>query len=424
MNTAEQLDPVIDRLGHVLDRGNLPPPYARCGARLLSLLTRPVQVVVTGFAGSGKTKLIEMMSAHPDVGHDQSAPVFELSYGDTEQVLIERADGSVSMVHGLLKQCEIPRDALRVRQELPDPNLVQQDYIEIGLGSTEPERQSALEAVIARADLVIWCSQDFAQEEQRLWSTVPDHIKDHSVLALTKADQLLMRDVLNDNIARLEPIVNDEFLGLFPVATIQGVTAQAGAEQVNDPLWAASGGKSLMQLVSRHIRHGRTADIDQARVFLDRLALKMPQDAEQHSEIPKAMPKPVSATETYTAKAFQSEASPYEEARDETTIGLLSEAVDVLQRHAGQMFDALDESEDVDSKAIIDCCSDAIRSVSNLLGSGPDDAATDALQGDLQDGEEMLMLFQLERGEDAAVDAVALVLQLRKELAGRMATRS
>lgn len=59
MNTAEQLNPVIDRLGRALDRGNLPPPYARCGARLLSLLTRPVQVVVTGFAGSGKPSCLK-----------------------------------------------------------------------------------------------------------------------------------------------------------------------------------------------------------------------------------------------------------------------------------------------------------------------------------------------------------------------------
>lgn len=416
MNTAEQLDPVIDRLGRVLDRGNLPPPYARCGARLLSLLTRPVQVVVTGFAGSGKTKLLEMMSAHPGVGPAQSVPVFELSYGDTEQVLIERADGSVSLARGMLKQREIPRDALRVRQELPDPNLIQQDYIEIGLGSTEAERKSALEAVTTRADLVIWCSQDFIQEEHRLWSTVPDHIKDHSVLALTKADQLLMRDVLNDNIARLEPIVSDEFLGLFPVATIQGVTAQTGAEHVNDPLWAASGGKSLMQLVSRHIRHGRTADIDQARVFLDRLALKMPQDAEQPPETLKAKPQPVAANEADVAESSQIGTDYEEDAGHETPIGLLSEAVDVLQCHAGKMLDALDEGGEVDSKKIIDCCSDAVRSVSALLGSGPSDAATDALKGDLQDGEEMLMLFQLERGEDAAVDAVALVLQLRKEM--------
>lgn len=245
---------------------------------------------------------------------------------------------------------------------------------------------------------------------------MPDHIKDHSVLVLTKADQLLMRDVLSDNIARLEPIVSNEFLGLFPVATIQGVTAQTGAEHVDDPLWAASGGKTLMQVVSRHIRHGRTADIDQARVFLDRLALKIPQNTEQLPETLKAKPQPVAANEADVAESSQIETAYDENADHEAPIGLLSEAVDVLQRHAGQMLDALDEGGEVDSEKIIDSCSDAVRSVSALLGSGPGDAATDALKGDLQDGEEMLMLFQLERGEDAAVDAVALVLQLRKEM--------
>ena len=40
-------------------------------------------------------------------------------------------------------------------------------------------------------------------------------------------------------------------------------------------------------------------------------------------------------------------------------------------------------------------------------------AALDAAQ----DGEELLILFQLERGEDAAVDAVTLLLQLKREIA-------
>ncbi|MCR9113967.1 MAG: CobW-like GTP-binding protein, partial [Rhodobacteraceae bacterium] len=175
MTITAKFDPVIDTLGQVLDQGNLPPPFDRCGARLLTLLTRPVQVVVTGFAGSGKTKLIEMMAARPDIGHLKSVPVFELSFGDTEQALIERADGSVSTVAGLLKNGDIPDDAVRARQELPDPRLVQQDFIEIGLYGTDIERRRALEVVTSRADLIVWCTQDFAEDEQQLWSTVPEH---------------------------------------------------------------------------------------------------------------------------------------------------------------------------------------------------------------------------------------------------------
>ena len=415
MNTAERLDPVINRLGDVLSEGNLPPPYDRCGARLLSLLTRPVQVVVTGFEGSGKSKLIEMMAARPDVAQAGSAPVFELSYGETEQALIERADGSVSTVMGLLANCEIPQDALRLRQELPDPRLIPQDFVEIGLGGTEVERNSALQAAIARADLMIWCSQDFGPEEQQLWASVPDHVKDHSVLALTMADQQLMRGVLNDSITRLEPVVADEFLGLFPVATIQGLTAQTGADVTNDTLWASSGGKTLMELVSRQIRQGRTADIDQARVFLDRLALKMPKKAGGH-DAPEVAPRAAVTVESQVVDTADTTAS-----RDDATVALLSEAVELLQRHATRMLNALDETDEPDTDMILNGCSDAMNSVNALLGSAVrGDPVTDTVKGDVQDGEEMLMLFQLERGEDAALDAVTLVLQLRKELADKM----
>lgn len=412
MTITAKFDPVIDTLGQVLDQGNLPPPFDRCGARLLTLLTRPVQVVVTGFAGSGKTKLIEMMAARPDIGHLKSVPVFELSFGDTEQALIERADGSVSTVAGLLKDGDIPDDAVRARQELPDPRLVQQDFIEIGLYGTDIERRRALEVVTSRADLIVWCTQDFAEDEQQLWSTVPEHIKDHSVLVLTMADQQLMRGVLTDNIARLGSIVADEFLGLFPVATIQGITAQTSAEVPNDALWASSGGKSLMQLVSRQVRHGRSADIDQARIFLNRLSLKVPQEA-LGSDTPNAAAQITASNKRPAADQNSS--------GDQTTAALVSETVDVLQQHAARLLDALDQAEKPDTDMILEGCSDAINSVNALFASAVrGDPVADTLRADVQEGEEMLMLFQLERGEDAALDAVTLVLQLRKELSDKV----
>src|SRR6056297_3299975 len=213
MKSAEQVNPVIDRLERMLGQDNLPPPYDRCGARLLGLLTRPVQVVVAGLEGKGKSRLIEMMVARTETRQAQNVPVSELAHGESEQALIERADGSVSSVAGLLKDCDIPEDAVRVRQELPDPRLIQQDFVEISVCGTDDEKRAALDDAIARADLMIWCSQDFAEEEQQLWSLVPDHIKDHSILALTMADQQLMRGVLQSNIARLEPSLPTNFSG-------------------------------------------------------------------------------------------------------------------------------------------------------------------------------------------------------------------
>ncbi|MEO1138469.1 MAG: hypothetical protein AAFW87_03335 [Pseudomonadota bacterium] len=421
MNAAEQINPVIDRLGRVLDSGNLPPPYDRCGARLLALLTRPVQVVVTGFEDSGKSTLIEMMAVQPGLGQPKAIPVFELAYGETEQALIERADGSVSSIAGLLKDCICPDDAVRARQELPNTRLIQQDFVEIGLHGDLTQKRTTLDAAIARADLMIWCSQEFSEEEQQLWSMVPDHIKDHSVLALTMADQQLMRGVLNNHISRLEPIVANEFLGLFPVATIQGITAQTRAETVNQELWSSSGGKSLMELISRQIRQGRTADIDQARIFMDRLATKMPQTSPK-SEAADVV-APVASQPSPPAKSTAIDETNIDTANDDKAVAALSQAVDLLQHHAARMLDEVEAADGLDTEMILNGCSEAINSVSSLLGTTePGDPTTEALQNDVQEGEEMLMLFQLERGADAALDAVTLVLQLRKELVDKLAT--
>ena len=67
---------------------------------------------------------------------------------------------------------------------------------------------------------------------------------------------------------------------------------------------------------------------------------------------------------------------------------------------------------------ILSTCMDTVKDLSQTLLASQDrspevQAALDAAQ----DGEELLILFQLERGEDAAVDAVTLLLQLKREIA-------
>lgn len=422
MNIAQKIDPVIDHLGRVLNEGHLPHPYDRWGARLLNHLTRPVQIVVTGFAGTGKTALIEMMSRRVVLDHDARASVIELAYGDTEQVIIERADGSVTSIVGTLKTCSCPSDAHRIRQELPDENLLANDFIEMGLRGDMAEKRAGLEAVIERADLVLWCSQEFGEDEQELWSAVPDNIKDHSLLILTKADQQLMRGVIEETIVRLDPIVAEEFLGLYPVATIQGITAQTGSDTVNESLWASSGGKQLMDVLARQVRQGRNADYDQARVFMERLAMRMPVTIVPSTGIFSETPGETEPDATPIEASMPNTGGALDLETDTEALTKLSEAIDLLQAQSLRMLDEMDDMDEVDPDRILSDCTDAIRSVSNILQSPPQGGPLQgAVQDDIQDGEEMLMLFQLERGEDAALDAVTLMLQIRKELSQKLA---
>jgi len=221
-----------------------------------------------------------------------------------------------------------------------------------------------------------------------------------------------MRGVLPETIARLSPIVADEFLGLYPVATIQGITAQTSGETINQSLWASCGGRPLVDLVQKQVKQGRSADIDRARVFMDRLALRANQFVQADD---LSSPTALAPIEPQQAKTPDLGA-------DAQTLELLSEAVDLLQQQAGIMLDTVDSSDDLDPDAILEGCTEAFASLAELLEiPSADDPAACAMREDVQEGEEMLMLFQLERGEDAALDAVTLLLQMRKELIDKVA---
>lgn len=416
MSAVELRDPVIDQLEHVLDRGDLPPPYDRWGARLLAHLTKPVQVVITGLAGSGKSALLEMLTARSVLGRNISLPVVEMVYGPAERALIERADGSVSSIMGYLRDIECPADAVRARQELPDPAMMRQDFIEIGLHGSAEQKRATLQSAVTRADVMIWCSQTFDQEEQDLWDMVPDLLKDHSVLALTMADQQMMRGVLTDHIARLEPIVAEGFLGLFPVATLHGISARSNFDQINDALWASSGGQPLMELITRQVQQGRKADVDQARIFMERLATRAALRAQRavpelqnHAAPDEQVPAAPSNTGDLT-QGLPSE-------MDTAAADAFAQAAEVIQSHAQTMFDQIEAEGEIDPDQILAECTDAMTAITGLLdAANPGDVVVDAVRDDVQESEEMLMLFQLEQGEEAALDAVTLMLQIRKEL--------
>lgn len=432
MSQAKEITPLIDQLETILGSGDLSAPYDRWGARLLAHLTRPVQVVVTGLAGTGKSALIEMLSGRPVLGHRPGAPMTELIHGESARVIFERADGALRRVDGHLRDHVVPDGVCRICQELPEPALLQQSFIEISVAGPPERKATLLEQVATRADIVIWCTQEFGAEEHALWSAMPDAIKDHSLMALTMADRQMMRGSLQATIDRLHPIVAEEFLGLYPVATIQGITAfQAGPEPDN-ALWSSSGGRHLMESLGRQIAQGRAVDNDRAQIFLDRI------DA-RRNKAPQALMAPSSPTTdrmatgqaddtpppehvAETAPALMAEATVATEQTSET-MAVISRALALLQDSAGRMLDTLDPDTELDCDAIMGGCSQAMASLSDLLGRvSSDDEATHALREDVEEGEEMLMLFQLERGEEAALDAATLLLQIRKDLIEKAAS--
>lgn len=404
MSIAKTALPIADRLEYALGAGKLPPHMLDWGQQLLSHLRKPVQVVIMGMPGSGKSTLVNMLAGKSVIPRKKSIPVIEIAGGGQPRVVFEIEDGSMQRREGLLGDAEIPAGTIRARQELPDPDLKRQNFVEVDLTGNFGYQTSIVNWVVQWADIVLWCTSDFSETEQELWASVPDEIKDRSFLVLTMADQQLMRGILMERIDALQDLVAEEFLGLYPIATIQAIAARAADGGTDPLLWKSSGGQELVDSVLRQVEIGRAADMDRAHMLLSRFA-------------PETAPVPVSVsgnTRDNTLVATQDV--------DAHTADLLQDAMALLRSRANEMLGSLDGDNGSDPAQILTKCVDAANALSDVLtAANPNDPSARAAQDDAEESAEMMLLFQLEKGEDAAADAVTVLLQLKKEMEQRVA---
>ncbi|NIZ61527.1 hypothetical protein DL239_11110 [Sedimentitalea sp. CY04] len=387
--------PLCGQLEQALNQESLPQEYFDWGNQLLRRLDKPVQVMVIGHPGSGKSAVIDMMLGQSVISRHADAPIIEVSYGPEDCVEIETRDGGTSRHPGTLADVPTSPDTVRVRQELPDTRLQNHSFVEVSLNGSDEQNHTTLQRAVRHADVILWCSETFGPTEQNLWATVPDEKKDHSFLVLTMADRQLMRGTLTGLLTDLDDFAAEEFLGVYPLATVQAITAQTAGQTVNAELWQSSGGKQLASDVLRQVELGRASDVDQAEMLVRQFAPKTEDQQEQQADTAaKTEPKP----------------------KNTPTDDLMHTALNLLQGRAKQMLAETDTAGNADE--ILSSCMDTVKDLTQtLLASQNRSPEVQAALDAAQDGEELLILFQLERGEDAAVDAVTLLLQLKREIA-------
>lgn len=387
--------PLFGQLEQALNQDGLPQEYFDWGNQLLRRLDKPVQVVVIGQPGSGKSSVIDMMLGQSVISRHAGHPIVEVCYGPETCVELEAADGRISRHAGTLPHIAPAPNTVRMQQQLPDPALLNHNFVEITLNASPEQNHNIVQRAARHADIILWCSQGFTPEEQQLWAAVPDEKKDHSFLVLTMADRQIMRGTLTGLLETLNDFAAEQFLGLYPLAAVQAITAQTAGQSVNSELWKSSGGRQLAGDVLKQIDLGRASDVDQAEMLIRQFA---PQIAEQQWQ-----QTPPAPADTPVPNHSPSDT-------------LLHTALDLLQGRANQMLAKTDGGATADD--ILADCMDTVKDLSKTLMASQDhsrriQSALDAAQ----DGEELLILFQLERGEDAAVDAVTLLLQLKREIA-------
>ncbi|SEL90324.1 hypothetical protein SAMN05443999_109116 [Roseovarius azorensis] len=409
------LQDMTERLQLALNDDRLPHEFLKVGKQLLAHLTEPTQIAVLGLPGSGKTSLLNIILRETVMPDLQNVPIIELVHGKTARVTYEALTATATRRDGVATQADIPPRTFRVIQELPLPQLEDKSLIEINMPEDFGQRSDLLEWAAKKAHIAIWCSENFDDRECSIWSSVPDRLKDHSFLALTKADRLQMKGVLAEQVSRFQEHFADEFLCLFPVATKQASAACASGTVTSVGLWKASGGKALADGIDREIATARLADRDHADVLLTRIGFATrPQTAHPETR-DTAKPQTVSAPErSQAAPAAQPPAPAASQmGRDEA----IEMALSLLQNCANEMLADGTDQHTLPPERILDQCVQAAQALATLLmDTQPDDPEISALREDALESEQVIMLLQLERSQTAASDAITVLLQLKKEM--------
>ena len=408
MTTALATDAVLHQLESALGAEQFPADAKQRGALLLSRLKAPVQVVLLGREDSGKSRLANMLLGDAVMPNIPEVPALEIAAGPVPRTVYLMEDGSSQQQDAAQVGQPVPPGTAIVRVEHPAPLLNRLSLTEVNLTGGPANQQAAADWAMQRADIVLWCTQSFDATEQALWNAAPDALKDHSFLVLTKADQLLMKGALPDRIARLQDVVAEEFYSLFPVATLQAITARGSDAPPDNDLWDASGGKALMDTILRLVDNGRTADTDNARMFLNRYATVLPQVT---SAAASSNPgKPAAAAPPESGQKPGKEIGP-------DTKQVLSKALAFLQTRANTLANALDQQGPDKQGFVLDHCLETANTLTDMMANiDLSDPVVMDIQDDVMECTDMILLFHLEKTDDAAADAVTLLLQLKKEM--------
>ena len=270
----------------------------------------------------------------------------------------------------------------------------------------ETER-NALNWAIPRTDMAIWCTQEFDRLENALWVQVPDVLKDHSNLVVTKADELGVNGTLATTLQRLNPVVDEEFQKLYAVATSHYLADINADGTASADVRKMTGAGAILDAVMGDVQRGRQADLDGAEVFLARYGIE---DA----------PKTVAAIEAARPEAKVEQTpitpQPIASSNDEDT-GLDEKIVApalAIVHGRGREISELAKREDDISEDVLAGCVETIDQLVELLAEN--EISGTSLAEEIEEAYEMVVLMQLETGESSAADAATVVLQLSREL--------
>ncbi|MGZ2257335.1 hypothetical protein [Roseobacter sp. A03A-229] len=362
-------DTVITRLDHALAHGDLSGSARSQAQDLRDRLCGGVQVVLLGPKGAGKSQLCGVM-----LGASLDAQDTGGSYGVRYVSSSGPATPNTDQLQTIV---------------LSSPLLDTTTLVDVSTPTKADEMAVRLDWALGRADIVVWCTEVFGAEEAAVWAGVPDHLKDHSFLVLTKADILAAQGTMAARIAELQSIAAEEFHSFFPTSTHHIHQAMSQGDSVDDAALAASGVKALRDTLLGLAASGRQADLDRALLFLER------HDAQPQEPLAKTL-------------------------SDGPSVQTYQRALDLLCARIPELSSS-DPNIEV-SDHVLTTCGALVEDLAEFAGDQAHrNDAFEVWRNDLYEASDKVVLMGLENDMRSAADAATVILQLKRDLEERIA---
>ena len=385
----------IAHLRATLEAGDLPTKVFERGTAIYQRLIHPVRLTFMGLPGAGKSSAINVFLGESSLPIGTKLPTAEIVWGAEPAARAIRADGSKDRISWPPEAGFNWSDVVYLKIALPNPALKKISLLEVVSDGTAQDLSSSMNWAIPRTDLAIWCTQSFEKIESALWVQVPDAMKDHAFLAITKADEVSLAGALPDTIKRLGPIAAEEFQKLLAVAS-KPYLAALEAGNTDPSVRSSTGAAGFIDTIMSHVDSGRRADMDGAEIFLAKHGI---------AEIP--------SIEDLQGVAENSQEQTAEVLADEqpsVETGTLNSAYEILRQKGEDLIN----SGETSSEVVLESCSEAIDSVLDLLSAS--NAPSTDLTEEIEESQDLIILMQLEQDESSAADAATVLLQLSREL--------
>jgi hypothetical protein len=272
MSTQSLGNEVQEKLTQALESGRMPAGVEVRAKQLLARLCQPVRLGVLGRFGSGKSSLVNLLVGFEVLPYDVRLPTTQVTFAEKASAVCTLADGTKREIATASAYDITELKPLFVELRLPLPALKKISVLEVVTPNNPNAIHKASQWAAKRCELAIWCTETFDVNEQEIWGQMPDILKDHAFLMLTKADQLKAKGTLEQVLDATRALAGHEFSDILPIATLEAIAARRLDGSVDKKSMRSSGGLALISAVLKQIDLGRQSDVDMAVMLLHQLA--------------------------------------------------------------------------------------------------------------------------------------------------------